>query len=111
MKKDSVKPVESKPFDKTRIYLVAAIRRIWRWTKRRREVLTQAKCCYICKIQSKKYQVDHIFPVGAAPRTWDGWDGYLKRMFDGPLGAICERCHGSKTKAENALRRAKAKEA
>src|SRR5262245_23810125 len=133
---------EKTPFDKTRVYLVGAIRRIWRWSAKRRECLKDAKRCYVCgdkfehlpkydkkagvvtwyengkennktfgaKKDARKFflskhkevapQADHVEPVGAAPRSWDGWDTYLRRMFDGILKPICKACHKAKTAAE-----------
>lgn len=95
-------------FDKTKIYLVAAIRKIWRWSKPRRDALKGAKECYVCKQASPKgeYQADHVQPVGSAPRSWLGWDAYLERMFEGKLSPICTECHKIKTRAEGAARRA-----
>lgn len=95
------------PLDKTHRYLVSAIRKIFRWSVMRRECLRSAKLCYVCKRKSIEYQVDHIVPVGAIPRGWIGWDGYLSRMFTGKLGAICKACHTVKTRRERAERKQK----
>lgn len=72
-------------------------------------MLRDAESCYVCGERAAEYQADHVIPVGPAPlKGWDGWDGYLKRMFEGELKAICLPCHKEKTakeRKENAKRR------
>lgn len=91
------------------IYLVGHIRKIWRWSPKRRQVLRDADECYVCHEAAAEYQADHVIPVGPAPlKGWIGWDGYLERMFEGELKAICLPCHKAKSKKEqqeNAKRR------
>lgn len=91
------------------VYLVGHIRKIWRWSLKRRQVLRDADKCYVCHEPSGEYQADHVIPVGPAPlRGWTGWDEYLQRMFEGELKAICKKCHKEKTskeRKENAKRK------
>jgi hypothetical protein len=140
-------------------YLVAAIRRIWRYSSERAACLRAKDPCYACgapfkirpaikitkqkagpnaghffarwtddvgvheeifvtrgeamEFRALKYkafnkefgaQADHVIPVGTAPKTWDGWDEYLKRMFEGKLAKICPPCHKQKTATERSKR-------
>lgn len=94
-------------FDKSQIYLKSAIRKIWRWSKARRECL-KAKTCAVCGTKAKLF-ADHIDPVVDPQKGFQGWDVYIKRMFDGKLQAVCKPCHAKKSKEENALRRKKGK--
>ena len=90
------------------IYLVSAARRIWRWSPERRIVKNGSKTSnkYLCESCYKKFtkiHIDHIDPVGKAPRDWNGWDTYLKRLFCpvSNLQALCHTCHKAKTKRDN----------
>ena len=89
-------------------YLIGASRRIWRWSKERREVKSLAYCGskrYVCALcpknveNHKKIHIDHINPVGKAPKGWTGWDRYFKRLFCSVdnLQALCAKCHKKKT--------------
>jgi 5-methylcytosine-specific restriction endonuclease McrA len=100
MKKSKVK------FDKTDIYLKSAFRKIWRWSKARRECL-KADVCNECgnRIPPKLRRADHIDPVISVHYGWEGWQVYYERMFNGKLQMMCKGCHDAKTKRENALRR------
>ncbi len=114
-------------------YLVQAIRKIWRWSPARRDCIKNAKECYVCgkafkqqpkglwkdrkkrKEWRKMYapQADHVIGVGPAPKDWNGWDVYLKRMFGHKLLPICRVDHLAKNKrerAENAALRKKEKD-
>jgi 5-methylcytosine-specific restriction endonuclease McrA len=81
-------------------YLVGTLRRIWRWSPSRRALKATVTKCTICGKESKDLQVDHIVPVGTVPKGWKGWDGYLKRMFDGKLQMLCRVCHKNKTRQD-----------
>lgn len=96
----------------TWVYLVGAARKIWRWSPERREVIRDSTNneFYICagtgnqpKHNVKKVQIDHIVPVGKAPKTFKGWDAYYKRLFCpiSNLQALCTKCHKAKTKIDN----------
>lgn len=100
------------------VYLVAAARRIWGWSPAVQALRKTPQVCAICGAVGKKkpnpregFHKDHKDPVGKAPRDWNGWDGYYKRMFVGidELQWLCQPCHKNKTKLENAQRRAKDK--
>jgi hypothetical protein len=56
---------------------------------------------------NKQYapQADHVDPIGSAPKDWNGWDVYFKRMFEGKLKPICRDCHHEKTQAERKARK------
>lgn len=90
------------------IYLVGAARKIWRWSKERKDAKERAKVskklyrCELCKKTSEKVEVDHIVPVGTAPRTWEGWDEYYSHLFCDVtnLRVLCHSCHKEKTSRE-----------
>lgn len=93
------------------VYMVGAARKVWRWSSERREVKKRATfpgLMYLCekcnKLSSKKIQIDHIAPVGKAPKGWKGWDKYLQRLFCpvSNLQALCTPCHKAKSKIDNA---------
>lgn len=93
------------------IYLVAAARRIWGWSPAVQELRKRPRICAICRDKEKikptrleKFHKDHIDPVGKAPRSWDGWDEYYKRMFVSvdKLQWLCQIHHKEKTKRERA---------
>lgn len=91
------------------VYLVAAARKIWRWSPERRKVKLAAKVgdkyrCAKCKKFFEKVDVDHIEPVGKAPRSWDGWDEYYKKLFcsEQNLTVLCKVHHKEKSKQERA---------
>lgn len=85
------------------VYLVAAARKIWRWSPKRSQLKREAKKCVSCskpfKTQ-KDVQADHITPVGKAPREWKGWDEYYERLFEGELQPLCVKCHKEKSAKE-----------
>lgn len=93
------------------IYLVGAARKIWQWSPERRQVkknacLTSSTMrmekyrCAKCEKAVKKIQIDHIIPVGKAPRDFHGWDDYYKKLFCSTynLQALCLKCHKLKSK-------------
>lgn len=105
-------------------YMVAAARKVWRWTEERKQVIERCKFfdkfkCEKCGAQvdfiEKKgkltmpIQVDHKVPVGAQPRTWAEFGPWLERLFCplSNLWGICLKCHRTKTNGENKIRRAK----
>ena len=101
------------------VYMVGAARKVWRWSPERREVKRQALCygngkdLYLCSGMTckqphvKKIQIDHIIPVGKAPKGWKGWDKYLQKLFCpiSNLQALCVKCHKAKSKTDNAITR------
>lgn len=88
------------------VYLIGHIRKVWRWSSKRRECLNAPGPCAICGKYASDYQADHKEPVGTAPKSppWVGWDNYLHRMFEGTLQKACKKCHAEKTKRESAER-------
>ena len=67
--------------------------------------------CQLCgkHLVKGEYARDHSSPVIAISGFVD-WNTYIERL-QGPIQIICKKpCHSEKTKAENALRRAHAKE-
>lgn len=109
------------------VYLVPAIRKIWQWSEIRRDAIKKASeatpdfvRCALCgelkikasythpgkKKKTKDYSVDHIEPVGPAPKGFVGWDGYLKRMLNPDKGVqvLCTECHQKKTNKETKRR-------
>lgn len=123
--------MKKKPFDKTEVYIKSAFRKIWRWSKGRRECLKNAKGrCQICKKKVKKLYADHIEPVapvdglrqvpirfyGIKPENPNelfvtkevfhvDYNQLYERMFYNRLQAICKPCHSNKSKKENKQRR------
>jgi 5-methylcytosine-specific restriction endonuclease McrA len=104
------------------VYILSALRRIWRWEPARKKCL-QAENCALCKqpfpftvvisARSKRKKMesyaDHIEP--ACPiegyRVVNGhpdMNQVYERMFvdENGLQALCDKCHSAKTKAENA---------
>lgn len=98
--------------------IMSAIRKIWRFSPERRQCLAEAtqddlSCnpklviCTACDkwVHPKLITVDHIDPV--VPVTgFDSWDGVIHRMRHNELMTLCESCHKTKTKSENAERAA-----
>ena len=110
-------PKKKRPFD-PKTFAISALRRASYRLGARYEALNKAKisygvyACAACKkaFARKNVQVDHITPI--VPLSgWDNFDGYIARLFchsDG-LQILCIGCHKSKTKEENAARKALAK--
>jgi 5-methylcytosine-specific restriction endonuclease McrA len=113
------------PMIKRDAYVLAGLRRIWRWETARRNCL-KATHCASCKeafpeknaiSQRKKIKkhisyADHIDPACPIEGYKDvnghpDWNQVYDRMFVGEdkLQALCGPCHAAKTKAENAERR------
>lgn len=90
-----------------RVYLVPALRRIWYWSKARKDCKKNAKECNKCHKIFDKYHADHIEAIGEAPDEYVGWDSYIQKMFLGKLQALCSECHRKKTNKENEERRKK----
>lgn len=96
-------------------YVIAALRRIWRWSLERKEVLKNAESNgkYTCSGCSKQYlrknvAVDHVIPVVEVSKGFQGWDVYIDRLFcpSGNLQVLCKnKCHKQKTKQEMSDRR------
>lgn len=91
---------------------ISALRKVWRFSPERRNALDLAKVdtktvqCNACGtiIDKRMAVVDHVEPV--VPVTgFDSWDGYISRLKSPRLQVLCEGCHGTITKAQNALRR------
>lgn len=95
-------------FEKRDIYLKAAFRKIWRWSKERREVLKRAGGkCEQCGKRKKDIVVDHVDPVVDPRVGFVGWDAFYGRLFVpvDKMQGLCKTCHTIKTKQENAERR------
>ncbi len=102
---------------KLKAYIFGALRKIWRWSKERREVLNASKvtgkidkyrCAECDKIgQRKTVHVDHVFPVVDPLKGFEGFDTYISRLYCDKEGLqiLCASCHSAKTKAENKVRR------
>jgi 5-methylcytosine-specific restriction endonuclease McrA len=110
-------------------YMIAAARKIWRWSAERKTVIERTKFfdkwkCEKCKEvvdvitkRTKKgklktmmpIQVDHIEPIGPQPKTWLEFGPWLDRLFCAisNLWGICIACHSKKTKSETTARAAK----
>lgn len=103
-------------------YLVAAARKVWRWSPERRACLsavqrgektkktdTRERQCSECKkwFPFKQVVADHIEPVGKQPTSWEHYPAYYVRMFcpRSNLQPLCTGCHKVKTGKENAARR------
>ncbi len=90
-------------------YLVSALRRIWRWSPERKKIKDEARLCVHCskRLTRDRVKVDHIIPVGSVPKAFEGWDGYLTRLFCPSTGLqpLCQACHQVKTNSERAERK------
>lgn len=115
-------------------YLVAAARKVWRWSPARTAVINRAQTgyatwkCESCQKEVGKVDVlsrrgarkqkidgaaDHIAPVGKQPKTWDGYPDFYRRLFceEANYQFLCTQCHAVKTKAEGTERRKAAQKA
>ncbi len=92
-------------------YFVSALRRIWRWNPDRKKVKDETKACIQCakRLRRDQVKVDHIIPVGSAPKGFEGWDAYLSKMFCplSNLQGLCKSCHQIKTNKERLERKKK----
>src|ERR1043166_6790375 len=86
-------------------YIKSHLRKIWRWSSRRRECL-KAERCAICNMRTKRLYADHITPVVSTSEGFKDWNDYIERLFNGRLQALCSKCHSKKTKIENEERAA-----
>lgn len=91
------------------IYLVAAARRIWSWSPAVAELRKRPHICAVCgakekkkPVKKEKFHKDHIIPIGKAPRDWQGWDEYYRKMFVSvdSLQWLCQEHHKLKTRLE-----------
>ncbi len=108
------------PIDKYRHMLVmGTLRRAsYRWPPRN-EAMREAKIsrgiykCAACKgeFRRKDVQMDHREPVVDPKSGFIGWESYIERLLPDRCGwqCLCRPCHNSKSKAENAERRANKK--
>jgi 5-methylcytosine-specific restriction endonuclease McrA len=95
-------------------YAIAVLRRASYRTPARGEVLRTARVAYgryrCAKCTDvfgrKEVQVDHILPV-VQTSGWDGFDGFISRLFCDPSGlqVLCKPCHKDKSQAENKTRK------
>lgn len=100
-------------------YLLAAFRKVFRWSPERRKALARAFRykkgkieyyeCEECHeiVPRKQKQVDHIEPVIRPLIGFSGYDDLRQRVFVSAslLRVLCKACHQSKTQAENVIRR------
>lgn len=107
-------------------YLIAAARKIWRWSEERKAVIARCrffdkwkceKCKEVVDIITKRtkkgkvkqvmpIQVDHKIPIGPQPKTWLEVGPWLEKLFCdiSNLWGICISCHSKKTKGEATAR-------
>ena len=100
-------------------YLLAAFRKVFRWSPERRKALARAFKykkgkiefyeCEECHeiVPRKEKQVDHTSPVILPQQGFIGYDDLRRRMFVSAveLKVLCKKCHQKKTQAENKIRR------
>ncbi len=91
--------------------IVSAIRRLWFYSFQRREAVKRCKegkfyRCEKCKKLNEKIQVDHINPTVNPETGWDGYDGFITRMFcpSDQLKNLCHGCHKVLTDSQNKVR-------
>jgi 5-methylcytosine-specific restriction endonuclease McrA len=93
--------------------IVAAIRKVWRYSPERRACLDAARDPHEKKLvqcakcleyfNEKLVTVDHIEPC--VPVTgFVSYDAFIKALKENSTQILCEECHSVKTKAENSLR-------
>ena len=98
---------------RTRTYIVANLRKIWKWSSERTEVRKRARIsrgsykCEQCGRITDKLDVDHIVPVGVSPGSKNDaegrtWDDYIAALFCdvSNLQGLCLNCHKAKTKSK-----------
>ncbi len=117
-----MKKRKNKKEDPSLKYVIAAARKVWRWSAERRSVLAAAKIgkgwqCAICaavgfvaektlkngkKRKQMPVQIDHIDPIGPEPTTWKECGEWLHRLFCpvSNLQCVCRACHQIKTNKE-----------
>ena len=103
--------VDSKTFGR----IMAALRKIWLYSKLRRDTLIRACTgqkyrCNGCKnlFDRPEIAVDHPEPV-IPVEGFDSWDGVVRRLLAPSKmpQVLCKECHRLKTNKENKTRRAK----
>ncbi len=95
--------------------IVAGIRKVWRFSPLRREVIRLAKTedgfyrCTKCRKKTDNVEVDHKNPAVDPETGWQGYDIFIERLFCdiSNLDALCLKCHTKKTEKENKVRKAK----
>jgi len=100
-------------------FAIAALRRAsYRWPGRYKTLKNAkaARNAYFCAHcpegvvhERRQVQLDHVSPV-VPVEGWDGFDGYIDRMFCDESGyqVLCEEHHSTKTKLENIVRKSEA---
>lgn len=96
---------------KTKTRIVAALRKIWFYSKLRRDAIKEAKdgdliICAICGMSKDKVHVDHIKPITGLKGEWS-WDTYINNLLFcnvNDLQVLCVDCHNTKTQIERKLR-------
>lgn len=81
----------------------SALRKVWMYSPQRRQALSDVKMadgmyvCLLCKKPQEKYamEVDHITECGSLKSLPD-IQGFVDRLFNGKLQAICKPCHKAK---------------
>lgn len=83
----------------------SALRKVWMYSPQRREALAASKTtagmylCPLCVKLCEKWamDVDHIEECGKFTEL-DHVRGFIDRLFNGKLQAICKNCHKAKRK-------------
>jgi len=65
--------------------------------------------CTMCNelMKKKEVEIDHEYPLGPRPRTFDDYSGWLEKLFEYYCVVLCKSCHRRKTNAERKRRAAK----
>ena len=103
--------------------VVSALRSLWRKSPERSDCLKAARVgygiyqCALCKTlvppklgkkRDNYITIDHVDPI--VPGTWETWDTFIDRLFNGKLQAICKQCHDAKSASEVKIRAEKRRE-
>jgi 5-methylcytosine-specific restriction endonuclease McrA len=107
--------------------ITSALRKVWRTSDGYKAALAAAKESYTvtskhgsamrrvhfeckncaCFFSRDEVHVDHILPCVDPMHGWQGWDIFIKNLFDPDrLQILCTPCHAEKTKLEGSLRAA-----
>lgn len=91
---------------KQRGYIIAALRKVWLFSKERALAKKRAKgsnrgdpyVCAMCCLAFKDVQVDHVVPVG----KFIDWNTFMDRLFCEEIGlqVLCKDCHLKKSAAD-----------
>ncbi len=84
------------------------LRMLWMWSdewknaKKRARFAKGAYRCEACQGFTAKPEIDHVVPCGPTPGSRNAkaehtWDGFIDRLFNGELQALCAACHLAKT--------------